>query len=80
MENMLKIMKTQELIINEAMRLLYSISEKHFSVTASEVKNSKLLTQNKTTMKHIVNAKNDFIDSMYFFMMDYLIYMVCKDS
>ena len=35
---------------------------------ASEVKNSKHLTQNKTTMKQIVNTKNDFIDSMYFFM------------
>lgn len=31
-------------------------------------------------MKQIVNTKNDFIDSMYFFMMDYLIYMVCKDN
>ena len=60
--------KTQKHINKEAIKLLVIISSKQIPSNDSAVNISKDLTQNNNMMKHIDNVQNDFVDSIYFFM------------
>ena len=73
---MLKIIKTKKLKNKAAMKLLIIISDTKCVRIVSDENNSKHFTQNKTTIKQIVNMVNGFIVSKYFFIINYLLALI----